>query len=209
MSSLIQEDEILNVGILLFDDVEELDFCGPFEVFSAASVVTARMRQREQGPFNVFTVAEHARTVTTRGKLLVQPHFTFSDHPPIDILVVPGGQGTRREVDNTVLLNWITEVTQQTRFNTSVCTGSFLLGKVGLLERHRATTHWGSLDRLANTFPTVNVQRGVRWVDEGNLITAAGVSAGIDMSLHLVERLLGREGAEATAKLMEYSWNEN
>ena len=106
-------------------------------------------------------------------------------------------------------MEWLAKVTQQTRLNTSVCTGSFLLGKVGVLKGHSATTHWASLDRFAQAFPQVQVQREVRWVDDGAVITSAGVSAGIDMSLHVVERLLGREQAEQTAKQMEYVWQEN
>jgi transcriptional regulator GlxA family with amidase domain len=106
-------------------------------------------------------------------------------------------------------MEWLAHVTPQARLNTSVCTGAFMLGKVGLLDRRTATTHWASIDRLAEMFPNTTVKHDVRWVDEGDVVTAAGVSAGIDMSLHVVERLLGREVAEATARYMEYRWNEN
>lgn len=207
--SLLQENETLNVGIVIFDQVEILDFCGPFEVFSVTSTYIAPQTQRKHGAFKVFTVAEQNLLVTTRGGMLVQPHFTIMDHPHIDIVVVPGGFGTRKEIENPVLMEWIAKITQQTRLNTSVCTGSFLLGKVGVLAGHSATTHWASLDRFAQTFPKVQVQHDVRWVDDGTVITSAGVSAGIDMSLHVVERLLGREQAEETAKQMEYVWQEN
>ncbi len=207
--SFLQENETLNVGIVIFDQVEVLDFCGPFEVFSVTTEMIAQQRPGKKGPFNVFTIAEQNRLVTTRGGMLVQPHFTIADHPHIDIIVVPGGFGTRREIDNPVLMEWLAKITQQTRLNTSVCTGSFLLAKVGVLEGHSATTHWASLDRFAQTFPQVQVQREVRWVDEGTVITSAGISAGIDMSLHVIEHLLGREHAEQTAKQMEYVWQEN
>ncbi len=205
------ENEPLNVGILIFDDVEVLDFCGPFEVFSVTRLLDAAShgQDRENAkPFAVFTVAQKSATVRTKGGLRVEPHFTLENHPPIDILVVPGGMGTRREVDNPLVIDWIRQVATETQLNTSVCTGAFLFGKAGLLEGHRATTHWLSLDRLEQTFPTVQVIRETRWVDEGTLITSAGISAGIDMSLHVVEKLLGREVAEQTARQMEYVWNE-
>ena len=161
--NILQEEETLNIGIVIFDQVEVLDFCGPFEVFSVTSTYTLNQTQRKQSVFNVFTVAEHNRLVTTRGGMLVQPHFTITDHPHIDIVVVPGGFGTRKEIDNPVLMDWLAKITQQTRLTTSVCTGSFLLGKVGVLEGHSATTHWGSLDRFEQAFPQVQVQREVRW----------------------------------------------
>ncbi len=210
MENLLPENETLNVGILIFNEVEVLDFCGPFEVFSVASrVASTILNKRDQPPFGVFTIAERPGIIKARGNLLVQPHFSIQDHPPIDVLVVPGGQGTRQEVNNPTLINWIASVAAQARYNTSVCTGSFMLGKAGLLEGRNVTTHWASLDRMAESFPQVTVERGVRWVDEGQIVTSAGISAGIDMSLHMVERILGREVAEMTAKQMEYSWDEH
>ena len=206
---MLQENETLNIGIVIFDQVEVLDFCGPFEVFSVTTDLVTQQRSSKKSPFHVFTVAEQNRLITTRGGMLVQPHFTIADHPHIDIVIVPGGFGTRKEIDNPVLMEWLAKITQQTQLNTSVCTGSFLLAKAGVLEGHRATTHWASLDRFAQAFPQTQVQREVRWVDEDTVITSAGVSAGIDMSLHVVERLLGREQAEQTAKQMEYVWQEN
>jgi len=201
----------LNVGILIFDEVEVLDFCGPFEVFGVAGrLKAAGASNRNAGSAcEVFTIAESNRILKTVNNLLVQPHYTFKNHPTLDVLVVPGGWGTRQEVNNPVLIDWLTQVTSQTKLNTSVCTGSFLLAKVGLLDGRKATTHWQSLDRFAQAFPHVEVQREVRWVDDGDIVSSAGISAGIDMSLHLVERLLGRELAIQTARQMEYSWNEN
>jgi transcriptional regulator GlxA family with amidase domain len=207
--NFLQENETLNVGIVIFDQVEVLDFCGPFEVFSVTTGAVAQQRSSKKGPFNVFTIAEQNRLVTTHGGMLVQPHFTITDHTHLDIVIVPGGFGTRKEIDNAVLMEWLAKVTQQTRLNLSVCTGAFLLAKVGVLAGHSATTHWASLDRFAQAFPQVQVQREVRWVDDGTVITSAGISAGIDMSLHVVERLLGREQATQTAKQMEYVWQEN
>lgn len=194
----------LAVGILIFDDVEVLDFCGPFEVFSVA----ARIAEDESPAFTVFTVAERADLVSARGGLRVRPDYTLADHRPIDLLVVPGGWGTRREVRNTDLIAWIARVAASSQLTTSVCTGAFLLAKAGVLEGRAATTHWQSLDRLAAAYPDIEVRRETRWVDEGAVVTSAGISAGIDMSLHIVERLLGRERAEATARHMEYTWQD-
>jgi transcriptional regulator GlxA family with amidase domain len=203
------ENEPLNVAILIFDEVEVLDFCGPFEVFSVTRRQGMTSQDETNKPFAVFTVAQKSEMVRARGGLSVQPHFTLENHPPVDVLVVPGGWGTRREVDNPVILNWLSKVTGETQLNTSVCTGAFLLAKIGLLDDKAATTHWASLDRLEQSFPRVQVMRNTRWVDQGNIVTSAGISAGIDMSLHLVEKLMGREVAEQTAKQMEYIWNRN
>jgi transcriptional regulator GlxA family with amidase domain len=203
------ENEPLNVAILIFDEVEVLDFCGPFEVFSVTRRLGTASQDETNKPFAVFTVAQKSGMVRARGGLLVQPHFTLENHPPVDVLVVPGGWGTRREVDNPVILDWLAKVTGETQLNTSVCTGAFLLAKIGLLDEKAATTHWASLDRLAQTFPRVQVIRNTRWVDQGKIVTSAGISAGIDMSLHLVEKLMGQEVAEQTAKQMEYIWNRD
>jgi transcriptional regulator GlxA family with amidase domain len=195
-------DQPLSVGILIFDDVEVLDFCGPFEVFSSARAADAA---EATALFRVFTVAERAGVVRCRGNLLVQPHFTIADHPPIDLLVVPGGWGTRREARNAALLDWIAAQDQGSTLTLSVCTGAFLLAARGLLDGKPATTHWASLDRLAEGYPAIEVRRDVRFVDAGHVVTSAGVSAGIDMALHVVERLRGPAVAAATARNMEYT----
>jgi transcriptional regulator GlxA family with amidase domain len=156
----------------------------------------------------VFTIAEKSDIVKCRGGLLVQPHYTIENHPPLDILLVPGGWGTRREAQNAVLLDWIALQDKSTELTTSVCTGAFLLAERGLLDNLSATTHWASLDRLQAGYPSVNVQRGLRYVDNGRVITSAGVSAGIDMSLHIVAGLLGEPTARETAKQMEYESSE-
>ena len=195
------------VGILIFDDVEVLDFCGPFEVFSMARAPMADGGPDEAAPlFRALTIAERPEVVRCRGDLLVQPHFTTTDHPPLDILVVPGGQGTRRELKNAALLDWIAAQDRTTQFTTSVCTGSFLLAAAGLIHGRRATTHWGSIDALRDNHPTVDVRADERVVDEGRVITSAGVSAGIDMALHLIGRLHGQQVAATTARQMEYDW---
>lgn len=203
---MVSNPNSLKVGILIFDDVEVLDFCGPFEVFTVAGFLASQNQADFSG--DVFTIAQTDRIIKARGNLQVKPDYTIENHPPVDLLIVPGGWGTRREVENEVLLTWLAKVSQATQLNASVCTGSFLLGKIGLLDGKQATTHWGSLDRMAQTFPQVQVKREIRWVDEGAVITSAGISAGIDMSLHLVERIYGRELAEKTAHHMEYFWQQ-
>ncbi|GCE06812.1 DJ-1/PfpI family protein [Dictyobacter aurantiacus] len=198
------QKSILTVGILIFNEVEVLDFCGPFEVFSVARL--AGQHSDAQQLFQALTIAEADEIVTCRGGLLVKPHATIEQHPPLDILVVPGGQGTRKEMYNQRLVDWIKQQDQRTQLTTSVCTGAFLLAEGGLLNEHRATTHWGSISWMRDTYPDISILDDARVVDEGRIITSAGISAGIDMSLHVVERLHGRETAEWTARRMEYDW---
>ncbi len=188
------------VGILIFEGVELLDFAGPYEVFSAARD-SADSRER---PLTVFAVAESMEPVTCRNGLVVQPRYSLADCPPLDILLVPGGQGTRTAIDRAPLIAWIAERAASTELTTSVCTGSFLLAKAGLLAGKATTTHWASVERLRNDFPQIEVRDAVRWVDEGNIVSSAGVSAGIDMALYLLQRLYGAEVADATARGMEY-----
>jgi len=193
------------VGILIFDDVEVLDFCGPFEVFSVARPVGEHSDDLRL--FNVVIIAEEDRIITCRGGLHVKPHATLENHPPLDILVVPGGQGTRRERHNQRLLDWIARQDQHTNLTTSVCTGAFLLAETQLLNNHRATTHWNSVEWMRNTYPDIEMLADARVVDEGHIITSAGISAGIDMSLHVVSRLHGMDVAMWTARRMEYDWH--
>jgi transcriptional regulator GlxA family with amidase domain len=195
----------LTVGILIFDDVEVLDFAGPFEVFATTRLPDGDPNDDASKPFHVVTIAEEPAIVKCRGNLLVQPHHTIDDHPPLDILVVPGGYGTRRQASNARLLDWIATQDCSTRITTSVCTGAFLLAARGLLDNLPATTHWGSIDRLKAAHPLIEVRENVRYVDNGHIVTSAGVSAGIDMALHIVSRLLGEEIAAATAHGMEYA----
>ena len=192
------------VAILIFDDVEVLDFCGPFEVFSTARL--AGETNDEARLFEVVTIAEEARTIRCRGGLLVQPHHTIAAHPVLDILVIPGGWGTRRERRNDRLLDWIVDQDRSTKITASVCTGAFLLAERGLLDGRRATTHWASIEWMRQQYPDVLMVEDERVVDAGHIVTSAGVSAGIDMALHLVSRLHGRETAGWTARRMEYDW---
>lgn len=193
------------VGILIFDDVEVLDFCGPFEVFSVSRPVPQPGDDGEATPlFRVLTIAERPTIVRCTGGLLVQPHHTIADHPPLDLLVVPGGRGTRRERTNEAVLAWIATQDRRTAATTSVCTGSFLLAATGLLDGRRATTHWASIDWLRENHPAVDVRHDERVVDEGRIVTSAGISAGIDMALHLVARTHSDAVATLTARRMEY-----
>jgi transcriptional regulator GlxA family with amidase domain len=188
------------LGILIFPDVEVLDFCGPFEVFSVAR----SSRDQVQGPFEVRLVAEQDGPVTAVGGLRVLPDYTLQTCPTLDILLVPGGSGARRSMDNTTLVQWVATRGRQVELLASVCTGAFLLAKAGLLDGRRATTHWEFTRLLADTFPNVSVVENTRYVEDGQVITSAGISAGIDMALHLVARYLGDNAARGTARQMEY-----
>lgn len=188
------------VGILLFNQAEVLDFAGPFEVFS---VTTGK--QLTDKPFFVYTVAQTKALIKARNGLTVVPDYDFNGAPDFDILIIPGGYGAEEiEIKNPVVIEWIKRSTKKASITASVCTGALLLAKAGLLDGKNATTHWMDIDRLKKEFPAVKVVKGKKFVDEGSIITAAGISAGIDMSLYIVSRLLGRETAEATAKRMEY-----
>lgn len=193
------------VGVLIFDEVEILDFCGPFEVFSSA-VAEGEGGRNARRLYRAVTIAESARTVRCRGGLLVQPNHTIDEHPPLDILVVPGGYGTEQVVENARLLDWIRTVDQRTVLTTSVCTGAFVLASTGLLDGKRVTTHWQTIDSLRAGHPALTVLDDERVVDEGHIVTSAGVSAGIDMALYVVERQHGRAVAVETARGMEYDW---
>ena len=197
-----------NVGILVFRDIEVLDFCGPFEVLSVTRLDEEK-RRSEPSPFNVFLVAETAETVVTTGGMKVQPGYTLASCPPLDMLIVPGGWGTRREMDNPRLLEWIVERAEQVEILASVCTGALLLGKAGLLENRRATTHWRSLELMQQLFPQTKVERSLHFVEDGNVWSSAGISAGVDMALRLVARWHGDAVARATARHMEYPYPEN
>lgn len=193
---------MLTVGIYIFDEVEVLDFAGPFEVFSTAS----RMGVKASGnaPFRVELLAK-AATVRARGGLVVSAHHLLSAAPEIDVLLVPGGVVTA-ELEDPELIAWIAKTAPRAQLTAAVCTGAFLLAAAGLLDNKRVTTHWEDLDDLRRLFPALQVESGARWVDEGNIVTSAGISAGLDMSLHLVRRLAGPDIATATAKQMDYRW---
>src|SRR5262245_16787352 len=196
------------VGIVVFPDVDLLDFCGPYEVFTTARLDEAKRRE-EPSPFDGVLVAERREPVTTAAGMRVIPDYTFRDCPPFDVLVVPGGWGTRSEIKNPRLLQWIASRAVQVQLLTSVCTGAMLLGQAGLLDGHRATTHWRSLDWMRESFPAVTVEDAYHVVEDGTLLTSAGISAGIDMSLRVVARFYGDAVARATARHMEYPFPDD
>lgn len=196
------------VGIVIFDNIEVLDFCGPFEVFSVTRVNEDKRRE-ELSPFETLLVAEKSDTVTTTGGMRVIPDHSFATCPKLDILVVPGGWGTRREIENPVMLDWLRGHAPQVETLTSVCTGSMLLGFGGLLDGLHATTHWRSLDWMRDSFPAVKVQYDQHVVEDGRVFTSAGISAGIDMALKVVARYCGEPVARATARHMEYPYPDN
>ena len=194
-----------NVGIFIFNDVEVLDFAGPFEVFSRTRLVAGAESRRsdESAPFCVFTVARTAEAVTTTGGMRVLPTYSWDTAPPIEILVVPGGFGTRSLLKDEPTLAWIKDAAIRALLVTSVCTGALLLAQSGLLRGRRATTHWAALDLLGSIDPTIQVQRTARVVSD-TVVTSAGVSAGIDMSLDVVARLCGEDVARETAHYIAY-----
>jgi transcriptional regulator GlxA family with amidase domain len=197
--------EKLNVGILLFDDVEVLDFAGPFEVLSRTRVAPGpeSRRSEDSAPFRVFTVAKTKQKVRAIGDLIVEPHYSFTDAPRIDILVVPGGWGSRAAMQDPEVLSWVKRVSAAARFTSSVCTGALILARAGLLAGRRATTHWAAYDLLASLDGGVKVIRDARVVKDG-IFTSAGVSAGIDMAFALVEEICGRAVADETSHYIEY-----
>ncbi len=195
MSSL---EKRRNVAIQLFDDVEVLDFAGPFEVFSVTG-------QREgDGYFNVYTVAQENQPIVARNGLSINPRYNFTNCPKPDILVVPGGYGTRPVMNNTTVIEWISRTAKECELVLSVCSGALLLAKAGLLENQKATTHHSAMEELKLAAPNTQVLETQRVVDNGRVVLSAGVSAGIDMAFHVVQRLLGESVAEEAASYIEY-----
>ena len=194
-----------NVGILIFDGVEVLDFAGPFEVLSRTRLVpgTESRRSDDGAPFHVFTVARSTDLVTATGGLGVQPRHSFEDAPAIDLLIVPGGFGTRPLLQEAETIDWIRSTASAARKTASVCTGALLLARAGLLDNRRATTHWGAFGLLASLGKNITVDRESRFVEDG-VMTSAGVASGIDMAFHVVEALFGKDVADETARYIEY-----
>jgi len=196
------------VGILIFPAVEVLDFCGPYEVFSVTRLDEEK-RRADPSPFEVLLIAETLDPVVATGGLRVIPDATLETCPPLDILVVPGGWGTRVEMSNQRVLKWIAERAREIETLTSVCTGAMLLGQIGLLDGRRATTHWRSLEWMRQSFPSVTVEDKLHVVEDGQVLTSAGISAGIDMALRVVARYCGEAVGRATARHMEYPFPDD
>lgn len=192
----------MNIGLLIFDDVEELDFVGPWEVFTVTNQVFAHEGKTQ--PHNVMLVAERLDPVHCAKAMRVLPDVTTERCPPLDVLLVPGGQGTRREVKNESLLAWIAKTAAGCTWITSVCTGALLLTAAGPARGKRVTTHWGFIEQLRARGEAAEVLKNTRYVRDGNVVTAAGISAGIDMALWLVGQLYGAETARTVQRVMEY-----
>lgn len=188
------------VGILLFNEVEVMDFAGPFEVFS--------ITENDEGngkAFEVHTIARTKELISARNGLIIRPDYDFHDVPQLDILIIPGGYGAEEiEIHNQETLDWLKKSAAQVQIMASVCTGAFLLAEAGLLNGRQATTHWMDIDRLEKRYPQVSVIREVKYVDAYPIITSGGISAGINMSLYIIKKLLGLEISKITAKRMEY-----
>ncbi|WP_397608655.1 DJ-1/PfpI family protein [Silanimonas sp.] len=198
------------IAIVVFDEVEVLDFAGPFEVLSALRLDEATRRD-SASPYEVIVAGVQPGLVHCRGGLKVQPDTTIAELDPaaLDTLLVPGGYGVRPLLQDAAFLAWLRRAAPQPRRLASVCTGSLLLAEAGQLDGVRATTHWKSLDWMARDWPSVQVQRERHWVVDGRVATSAGISAGIDLSLKLIEADFGEDLARATAAHMEYPWPES
>lgn len=189
---------MLNVGILLFSNVELLDFAGPYEVFSVTSELN------DYRLFKVFTVTEDGNEIKSVNGLRVVPDFGFDNHPPIDILVIPGGVGTRFEMNKPAVLEWVRRNYQASQFTFSVCSGVRILGKLGLLDNLESVTHHEVIPELREIAPLAVIKSDQRFTDNGRILTSAGISAGIDLSLDMVEKLHGLEVRNKTMVYMEY-----
>ena len=198
----------VNIAIYLYDQIEVLDFAGPFEVFSTASRMHASENKDANPLFEVFTLSESGEAIHARGQLQVVPQYSIKAHPPIDLLIVPGGI-VEEQIQRANVIQWIQQQAQVAKISAAICTGSFLFAQANLLDGRAATTHWEDIPDFERSFPDLDVRKDVRWVDTGDVLTSAGISAGIDMSLHLVERLASRSLAEKTARQMDFDWQDS
>lgn len=192
----------MKIGIYIYQNAEVLDFSGPFEVFTTANRIS------NDTPFEVMLIAEHAEPVKARAGFKVIPNCSFADAPNLDVLIVVGGDHSQ-EILKSQVSDWIAVQAKQAQLVASVCTGAFLLAQAGVLTNQKVTTHWEDIDDLINMFPSLEVVKGVRWVDEGNRVTSGGISAGIDMSLYLVSRLHSEALALKSARKMDFLWLKN
>lgn len=192
----------MKIGIYIYDQAEVLDFAGPYEVFSTAARVAGG-----QPELRVFLVSETGQIVNARAGFKVQPDFSFRDCPRLDVLIVAGGVHEHEMMKKSVI-EWLMQQAREVKLVASVCTGVFLLAQAGIVDGCHVTTHWQDIANLRRCFPQLTVLENRRWLDQGRVLTSAGVSAGIDMSLHLLHRVLGIQVAVATAKQMEFAWIE-
>jgi len=193
------------IGIYIYPKAEVLDYAGPFEVFNTASRMHTRLNPSAEALLDVVLIGASHAPIATRYGFIVQPHYAITDHPHLDVLVIPGGIHTD-ELTKPHIINWVAKTAAQTRLTASVCTGAFILAQAGIITNQSVTTHWEDIPNLRAMFPTLDVRENTPWVDNGNIICSAGISAGIEMSLHLVARLASKELALRTAHQMEYEW---
>ena len=196
------DSEAKTVGILIFDNVEILDVAGPFEVFSITRLEENK-RDWTDSPFRIYLLAEKAFPIKAIGGLKLTPDYTFDNCPNLDLFIVPGGWGTRAEINNLHLLKNISNLSQKSLLTASVCTGSSLIGKAGLLEGKMATTHWRTFGFLGSAAPNAKIKRNVLFTVDQKICTSAGVTSGIALALHLVSYFFGLDVGMATAKFME------
>ena len=187
-----------NVGIYLFNKVELLDFAGPYEVFSA----TSQLNGSEL--FKVFTISEDGGAIKSINGLIVIPDYSFDNHPKVDILVIPGGEGTKKEIKKKNVMEWISETYESADTTATVCSGARIPAVLGLLDGLEATTHHLVIDDVKKLAPKVTIDHTKRFIDNGKMMTSGGISAGIDLALHIVKKLYGEEIANKTIKYMEY-----
>ncbi|EIK97660.1 thij/pfpi domain-containing protein [Pseudomonas sp. M47T1] len=197
----------LNISLLIYPQVEILDFAGPYEVFSVASRVALRDGVLPHAAFRVQTVAAEPGQVCARYNLHVAADASLQAAAPCDVLIVPGGV-VDQPLGHPPTLAWVASTAARTPLVTSVCTGAFILAKAGVLTDHTVTTHWDDIAQLQQDFPALKVVADVPYVDLGALVTSAGISAGIDMSLHVVARILDGAVAKRTARQMQYEWTD-
>jgi transcriptional regulator GlxA family with amidase domain len=192
-------DGTINVAILLSEGATIIDFCGPWEVFQDVAVGGLHTSPNHRMPFRLYTVAEQQEPIRSSGGMRIVPEFTLDTAPKPHVVVIPAQRGR-----SEAMRNWILKTHETADITMSVCTGAFLLASTGLLKGKAATTHHDFYDRFASQFPDVELRRGLRFVEHGKLMTAGGLSSGIDGALRIVERYFGRETAQQTAVYMEY-----
>lgn len=192
----------MNIGIYIYPQAEVLDFSGPYEVFTTAS----RLNKKEEILFKPLLIAENAEVQIARGNYCVVPHHSIDRHPPLDVILVSGGYHLN-EMNNPTLHSWLRKTAPHCKLVGSICTGVFILAAAGIIQNQRVTTHWEDIQDLRKQFPKLTVVENCNWVEDGKIVTSAGISAGIDMALHLVAQFSSMDLAKATAKQMEYRWN--
>jgi transcriptional regulator GlxA family with amidase domain len=191
---------LINIGVYIYENAEILDFSGPYQVFSTASRF---LKKKEK--INIFLVSEENKVIKARGGFNIFANYSFADCPNIDVLIISGGVH-KNEMKKKNVLNWIKEKSSKALITSSVCTGAFLLAKAKVIKKQDVTTHWEDIKDLRESFPKLNVLKNRRWVEDENIITSGGISAGIDMSLYLVSKLYDEQLAITTAEQMEFIW---